>query len=423
MTTPDLVCNGHSYYRVDIPVNNEFLTNWHHWVHGKVSRHFKRDKERIVDAVQAVRLRLLSKEFIERWFLKHLRDEFITRDQAEAMLGCSLAKMSGSNSRPIPYLGEIRTLKQGLDTSLWKVDDLLSYASYDHARYFYSPQGYTVDSDTALWLMGYSAGEYQKLKSAFRRGCILPAEFTEHCCVAPRSVLPKTHILANDGKRKRVNVESPCPECRRGKESLRLRGLSLASKDKWEDPIVSSAVKKLRWNDKQFTCFLRGWNDTNMIKCIPRYVMRPSPDDKIIAGLLKYASLVIDHEVVNEFKRLSKTDDLHMTVFNNGASPDEDYKAFEPDDSEDHPELTFRDPYAQSDFVDQEYRHDLLNLVAGCIFSADEEDVLEHVDFGDMSVREYADTHGLSIPRVHRLRNSVIRKLRECVQSDTVAGL
>ncbi|KKK68301.1 hypothetical protein LCGC14_2945450, partial [marine sediment metagenome] len=47
-----------TYKTVNIPTNQFFLDKWHWWIHKKVSRHFKRDKERIFDTAQNVRLRL-----------------------------------------------------------------------------------------------------------------------------------------------------------------------------------------------------------------------------------------------------------------------------------------------------------------------------------------------------------------------------
>src|SRR5580704_14284284 len=127
-------------FPIHIPTNQSFLKQWYPWTAGKVARHFRRDKERCHDTTQNVRVRLLSKNFISRWFYKHLTDELVNKEQAELMLG----------GRSITHVGSINPVygrcspKKELDTSIWKISDLLVFAKFDYDRYFYSMQGHTI---------------------------------------------------------------------------------------------------------------------------------------------------------------------------------------------------------------------------------------------------------------------------------------
>ena len=76
-----------SYAPINIPTNEGFLEQWYYWVHKKVARHFKHNRDRIADTAQDVRLRLLAKDFIARWFFKHLSDELVDLAQASRILG------------------------------------------------------------------------------------------------------------------------------------------------------------------------------------------------------------------------------------------------------------------------------------------------------------------------------------------------
>src|SRR5271157_243586 len=85
-----------AFFPIFIPTNQAFLKKWYVWTAGKVARHFKRDKERCQDTAQNVRVRLLSKNFIGRWFFKHLTDEFVDKEQAEFILGGISLSFNGS---------------------------------------------------------------------------------------------------------------------------------------------------------------------------------------------------------------------------------------------------------------------------------------------------------------------------------------
>jgi len=371
---------------IPIPTNQSFLKQWYHWTAGKVARHFKRDKERCQDTAQNVRLRLLSKNFIGRWFYKHLTDELVDKKQAEYILG----------GVPLAYVGSVqpvfgrRSSKKGYgkdervvcancqdpqlrndcvvrnsckpgpdekrrhscldpqncicsrplgsdehlnDTSIWRVSDLLKFARFDYERYFYSIQNHTIDSTKVLRLLGYEIDNYGALESLYRQGKLKPAELTEHVCQEEVRSIPKRGDHCGYGTCNRKHYAmgycsnhyhfsrvKPCSVCEHGRELLRSRGLSLSHR--WSNPDVADAVRKLRWNDSQLRPFLRDWRKQNLVKESPLYLMRRDPKHGIDAGLLKYAEMVIDHEVVNDFKRMGRAEDLSTVVLNNGMSPE-----------------------------------------------------------------------------------------------------
>jgi len=452
-----------AFVPVPVPSNQTFLTQWHPWIHGKVARHFKRDKERILDTAQNVRLRLISKDFIGRWFFKHLREDLVDKAQAESILGgrvpivfvgslhpadvvnwsCLRTKLDrlqfseaeisdvcahiagGGPAKSAPHLARIgddgvrrihedRCVKnfvkghgcvRSCDSSMWRVGDLLDFARFDYERYYYSIQNHTIDSDKVLRLMGCEPGRYSVLQSMQRQGRLLPAELTEHAC-----------------KRKGVIGAPPsaCPGCEHGIGLLRSRGLSLA--DDWSGPSASVLAAKLRWNDSQLAGFLRDWRKTNTVFASPQYIMRTSPKPGIIAGLLKYAEMVIDHEVYNDFKRMARSDDLSCSVLNKSVSPefsDSESVAWEGGDGEEsRGDRVIRDVRALSKFSEFENAHDLARLLEESDLTEEESHALLHVDLGDMTVRQYANMVGKPVPRVHRVRTSAMNKLRESSDSE-----
>ncbi len=445
-----------AFVPVHVPSNSTFLIQWHAWIHSKVARHFKRNQERAMDTAQNVRLRLISKDFIGRWFFKHLRDEVVDRLQAEAILGGApvvfigsilpldvpnsaclsgkLAKLgltpeqvsgamawaaANSTLRGAPQLAgadqdQVQKLlkspcarsharKKGCprscESSLWRVSDLLDYARFDYERYYYSIQGHTIDSDKVLRLLGCAPGRYSVLQSMQRQGRLLPSELTDHDC-----------------KRKGAVGAPPssCSGCVHGLSLLRARGLSLA--DDWSSGAGAVAAARLRWNDSQLSGFLRDWRRTNTIFAAPQYVMRTSLKPGVTAGLLKYAEMVIDHEVFNDFKRMGRSDDLSSAVLNKSVSPefsDSESVAWEGGgDGEESRDRVIRDVRSMSKFSDFEDAHDLAKLLEASDLTDEEMDALKNVDLGSMSVRQYADSTGKAVPRIHRIRTSAIRKLR-----------
>src|ERR1700690_885784 len=398
-----------TYHRVLIPTDVEFLNSYHNWVYGEVARPYKRNKERIIDTVQVVTVRLLAKNFIARWFYKHLTDDLVDREQAIKMLGGSSFIFSSAKSQIQPIRGNrVRSVNSALvarDISLWRVSDLLQYAKFDFKRYFYSPQNHTIDSDKMLYLLGYEPGKYSALQAMYRTKRLFPSEFTEHSgCIG----LDK------------------CPECARGKISLYNKRLSLVHD--WNDPTVAHAVSKLRWNDKQVGKYLRFFRNMNMIKCVPDYVLRPDPRSvidpyvvyhpkslhiseknptqterkiSINAGLLAYAARLIYNEVINDFKRITRTDDMGISLFNNGMSPalGNDsvigYASSSMEENE-HPDIEFLDSSAQSQFSMFENHRDFKAISDSCQFDDETIDILNKIELGGMSVTDYSDSTGIA---------------------------
>jgi DNA-directed RNA polymerase specialized sigma24 family protein len=154
----------------------------------------------------------------------------------------------------------------------------------------------------------------------------------------------------------------------------------------------------------------------NMVKDTPLYIMRTDRKYGIDAGLLKYAEIAIKHQVVNDFKRLERNTDIHSMVFNNGVSPelsDDDMVAWESDDStEDKKTRVIRDVSSFKKFLETEDSHDLERMVKSCELTDEESTVVVNVDLGDVSIREMANELGKPIQKIHRIRQSALKKLR-----------
>lgn len=417
------------YNRVDIPSNQSFLKQWHPWIHREVSKLFKRNPDRIDDSVQNARLRLLSKDFIGRWFFNPshgLDQEIVDRTQAERILG----------GAPIVYIGSIYPIEgsppRSSPNSLWRVIDLLNYAKFDYKRYYYSIQRHTINSKRVLELLGYPPKSYESLASLYRQGRLKPSEFTEHACSGVK-----------------------CSECKKGRESLKNKKLSLAHR--WDDPSVEDYVKKLRWNDAQLAPFLRSWRRDNIVSTVPLYIMRQPGDlavkycpkckakgsnwhtikelspfhgpvaccnsceykysltPGIDAGLLKYASFVIRNEVKNNFKSLTRNDDLSRMIFNDGVSSGDDESeliGWEADEEDGSCQCVVLDPKAKAQFDTSDVQSDITTLINGADLTNEELEVLRSIDLLEMTVRQYAKQSGKRVPRIHRVRNFALRKLR-----------
>jgi hypothetical protein len=375
MSAVPSVLSGHVHVR--IPTSNEFVIQWHNWTHATVARAFRRNKDRIPDAAQNARLRLLSKDFIARWFYKHLTHEMVDRREASRILG----------GKPVEFIGSLSPVagRRGDPCSLWRVSDVLGFAKFDLERYFYSVQRHTIDSAACLRLLGYGPTDYGVLKSLYFQGKLLPSEFTEHPC-------PGRDV---------------CPQCARGRDSLRAKGISLASQHDWTRPEASQAVAHLRWNDSQLTPFLRNWRNTNRVFAVPRYVVRIPNNPGIEAGLLAYAARMIHNEVINEFKRVGRGDDLSISTLNKGRCPelsDSDVCAWEsPEDGGDQPVRVLRDPSSLSSFRDAEHRLDLRRMLESTSLTEEELAAL-----GD----ETLGARGIQPQKAHRTRTAAISRLR-----------
>jgi DNA-directed RNA polymerase specialized sigma24 family protein len=434
------------YRPVAIPTDHAFLKQWFPWIKGKVRKRFKRDHERVPDTTQRVCARLLQKEFTSRWFFKHLSDELITRTEAELMLGHGVpykeprVKKGKTLTHRVVYLAfapesQISPVvgERSSPNSLWRVSDVLRFGGFDGERYFYSMQSHTIDSDHMLRYLGYPPGAYSMLQSLWRQDRILPYELTEHECVR-RSA--KVNGSGNKA------LASTCPECQRGLALLRSKKitLDLLNYPAWDglpwtsektgksypgDPDIVAHVRKMRWNDSQLAPFLRQWNGGNEIYSKPRFIMRPVDQDGkvhgIDAGLLKYAENIVGNEVINEFKHLSRTDDMSKMVYNQGLSPGVETEAVHDADAEDGAPKVVADFDAVEDFRFVEHRSDISSLIGGASLSDDEREAVSAIDLMEITVRDYAQKAGLPVQRVHRLRTSAIRKLKSAVVSSAVA--
>lgn len=436
------------YRPVCIPDDRSFLKQWFPWLRAKVRKKFKRDHERVPDTAQRVCARLLQKEFTARWFYKHLPDDLITKSEAERILGHGEAfltprtkkgKLLTHRSVNLSFLDDdyIKPAvgSRGSSSSLWRVSDVLAYAGFDMERYFYSMQSHTIDSDRMLRYLGYSPGDYTKLQSLWRQDKILPYELTEHEC--PRS----RNKVAGAGNKA---PPSSCPECSRGLALLLSKGISLdmTNHSRWDgldpvrlkdgervvvDPKIVEHVRKMRWNDSYLSDFLRRWQDKNEIYGQPRYIMRqvgPSGEPHgIDAGLLKYVEHIVDNEVVNDFKHLSRTDDMSKMVYNNGVSPgspDSEAVAFDPDSEDGAPKIVC-DADAVADFRDVEHKTDISALLGEASLSAEEADVVSAIDLMEITVKDYARKVGIPVQRVHRIHTTALRKLKSAVVGSSYA--
>lgn len=369
------------YAPIQIPTNQMFLTRWHAWTNKKVLGLFRRDKERALDTVQNVRLRLLSKDFIGRWFFKHLKEDLVDLLQAEYMMGGRpLAQEAGLT----PVSGN-----RGEHSSLYRISDILEWSNFDYKRYYYSIQNHTIDSDKVLQLLGYEPGRYSALQSMYRQGKLYPSEFTEHSCAGEH-----------------------CDDCRKGRDSLKNRRVSLAHD--WNSAESKNSARKLRWNDSQLRPYLRDWRSTNTVKHVPNYIMRPAGDVGIDAGLLKYAEIVIKRTVVNDFKSLSRSDDLSMLVMDGRKNPeyaDSELLAWEGDEDTESNVKIVRDMAAHLEYRAFENSKDIAAILGSTDLTANERRVIEQVDFGEQSIREVANTLGLSAVRVNKIRQNAVEKM------------
>ena len=420
-------CDVSSFVRVEIPTTSEFLAKWHVWIHGKVSKHFKRGKERIPDTAQRVRLRLLSKDFISRWFFKHLQDDLVDFAQAVRMTGntnfnkaCKISPVYGSG-----------------EESIWRIRDILGLMNFDYDRYFYSIQNHTIETDKVIRLIGYgsydnqsnkwvvSRSSYGILESLYRQGRMKPAELTEHECRKAIPVKSEDGLCVEEGcsskhfsrgyckQHYRAKVLNSCPECEKGKALLHQKGVSLHRR--WTDPDVSKAVSKLRWNDSQLTPFLREWQQSNLIKCVPRYIMRHPKEASVDAGLLRYANMVIDHDVFNHFKSLLRTDDVSIVSLDVKSDPtftSSDRIYWESEDERDGRTLHFIDPLAQKAFLDVDTISDLARIIERANLTNLEMSVIQKVDMEDSSISDVATSLGIPNSKVNRIRNHALEKMR-----------
>ena len=419
---------------VEIPTTRAFLKQYHDWVAWKVSIHFKRDKERIPDTAQRARLRLLQKEFVSRWFFKHLTEDLVDLSQATEILG----------GVPVTYVGKILPVhgRRSSPSSLWRVKDLLAFAKFDYYRFFYSAQGHTIASDKVLRLLGYgspdpvtgkwvvSLSDYGALESLYRQGRLKPSELTEHDCsetvVVGSSGDGCSHPDCTKNHYSRgycsthyhLSKVGKCQECVRGRRILNASGVSLVHR--WSDPSVAKAVSKLRWNDQQLIPFLREWRRSNMVKGPPKYIMRPSGDVGIDAGLKKYAYLIVYNDVINNFKSMSRTDDMSRSSEDGRLDPElssDDAIGWESSgDSDDSFVMVVRDQTASESFRNSDRRIDIQRIMDAAALSEEELLFVEQIDLSEVPAQEVAAAAGVPVSKVHRVRTAALLKMKTAAE-------
>jgi hypothetical protein len=128
--------------------------------------------------------------------------------------------------------------------------------------------------------------------------------------------------------------------------------------------------------------------------------------------------MVIDHEVVNDFKRISRADDTSIGVFNKGMSPElgnEETVAWEaPEDGEEKSDLIIRDTTSMRAFGEFEKYRDLYKLISMSELTSEESEVLQGTDLAEISVRSYAKNKGVPISQINKIRESALGKIRSC---------
>jgi hypothetical protein len=382
-------------FPIAIPTTNQFLHQWYLWTNKEVAKQFKRNRSRLDDVVQLVRVRLLSKEFIERWFFKYVAPvEYVDRIGAEKILGDSTLKF---NSLVKPFSGN-----RSDPNSIWEISELLRYAKFDAYRYFYTPQSHTLDTRKILRLLGCGPEDFGVLQSLYRQGRLLPSEMTEHIC---------TNSL-------------DCIGCEEGKISLYRKNLSLAHN--WNDSSLQKAVLKLRWNDEQLVPFLRDWKGKNRLKGIPNYVMR-TINKSLDQSYLGFARIIIENTVKNEFKHIHHHDEIGSKIYNNGVSISEfsnsevlAFDDFDSDDSSQDKEMIARDPNSIVAFDKSIDKCDLSMSINNSGITEEEEKALIATELMETPIRVYAESCGVSSARIAKLRESAIRKLKDSKFGDNL---
>lgn len=365
------------YNAVQIPTVNSFLRQYHRWIIQKVSVHFKRNKDRIPDITQDVIVRLIQKDFVGRWFFKHLTDDLVDANGANRICGFDVSQQR----RVQPTYGKFTDPR-----ALWRISDLLRLVQFDYSSYYYSPQNHTIPTSRVLELLGES--DVSVLESMYRQGRLLPSGFTEHQHESRHS----------------------CDECKEEKARLHRQGLSLNVR--WRDS--REEAMKLRWNDCQLTALLRTYKGRNAVKNMPHYIMRTPENMSIEAGLLKYAHTVISHSVYNSFKAMGRRQDLELYANSTTSSSENaDIESIQKEATD--------DPYRTSEaragispegFHESETAFDLSRLLGHAELSDEEEQVLECIDLREESVANFAARSGIRATRVHKIRSQALEKIR-----------
>lgn len=367
------------YNAVQIPTVNSFLRQYHRWVISKVSVHFKRNKDRIPDITQDVIVRLIQKDFVGRWFFKHLTDDLVDLNGAKRICGFDVS----TQRRIAPVYGKFSDPR-----SLWRIADLLRLVRFDYPSYYYSPQNHTIPTARVLELLGET--DVSVLESMYRQGRLFPSGFTEH----------------------EHESRQTCDVCK--DEKARLHRLGLSLNVRWRDS--PDEAMRLRWNDCQLTGLLRTYKGRNAVHNMPHYIMRTSENMSIDAGLLKYANTVISHSVYNSFKSMGRRQDLEFladSTTSSLSSENTDIETIQKESTDDPYKISeLRAGYSPVDFQEAETSFDLQRLLGHAELSEEEQQVLSHVDLREESIAHFAAHSGLRVARVHKIRASAMEKMR-----------
>ncbi len=262
------------YNKITIPTTSEFVVENSKWITSHVSKKFKREKSRILDFKQMVILRMLKKDFVSRWFFKHLAaDEHTTLTEINKMFGYNVSLINTIN----PVEGD-----RNDNNSVWKIGDILKYKNYCHSRQFYSIMNNRVSSKVLLTNMGYNCTNFNTLRDKTFSGEITPF------------ILKK--------KTKSISVDDAIQK---------LIEMGLTSDANWESPALCECALSLKWDDT----FLKPYVGSEYgILHTPRFIVR-NYERGIKEGFLKYAQFVIEHAINNQFTRMKTREDTESTFF------------------------------------------------------------------------------------------------------------
>jgi len=138
------------------------------------------------------------------------------------------------------------------------------------------------------------------------------------------------------------------------------------------------------------------------------------PYPEIERGLLAYAAKVINNEVINDFKRLSRTDDLPWVVLNDGVSPEisnADTVAYEAGEGEEIQQV-IQDPGALADYGGTECQSDIVALLSRTNLTKMELQTVVGIDLQEKTAREVSKELGKSVQRVRQTHGEAIRKMK-----------
>lgn len=389
-------------FEVKIPSTRDFISTWNNWIIGKVNKQFKRNKDRVPDFIQEVYIRLLQKNFVERWFYKYLTDEYVNEEQVCKILGISKGEAPKGFHPSI--VGENK------QDSLWKISDILKSTNFCHESYFYSPQNHTIPTSKVLKLLGHKDDEFGALESLYRQGRLYPSELTEHDCKRNRTITNNSDISSSH--------KGECHLCEKGKASLKKNGLSLANR--WVDN--PKEALKLRWNDSQLAPLIKSYRRKSWIKTIPDYIIR-FKDHNIQAGLLKYAEILISNSVRNKFKSMKNREDVEEFALQNSKAPEfsnNDLFSLEVNE-DDEVKRVLVDTNSTTPFASVEMEIDINALMSLARLSSQEIQVVQSISLREQNIQDYSRQTGMPVQTIQEIHDDSLNKLRKAAQKQKLA--